>query len=105
MKKLVLTITFIFITSPAFAIDVIKSGSTYVVTPSATQIDYWEAYGGATAVKAELEDWDGKVQRKIDNANKASLNDQCAGLSDAEKAQIDALLTGSPCASAVESAE
>ena len=105
MKKLILTITFIFITSPAFAIDVVKSGSTYVVTPSAVQIDYWEEYGGAAAVKAELEDWDGKVQRAIDEANKASLNDQCAGLSDAEKAVIDALLTGSPCASAVESAE
>ena len=105
MKKLVLTIAFIFITSPAFAIDVVKSGSTYVVTPSATQIDYWEEYGGATAVKAELEDWDGKVRRKIDEDNKNSLNDQCAGLSAAEKAQIDALLMGAPCASAVDETE
>ena len=105
MKKLILTITFILVTSPAFAIDVVKSGSTYVVTPSATQIDYWEEYGGATAVKAELEDWDGKVRRKIDEDNKNSLNDQCAGLSAAEKAQIDALLMGAPCASAVDETE
>ena len=105
MKKLILTITFILVTSPASAIDVVKSGSTYVVTPSATQIDYWEEYGGATAVKAELEDWDGKVQRRIDENNKDSLNDQCAGLSAAEKAQIDALLIGAPCASAVDEAE
>lgn len=105
MKKLVLAIAFIFITSPASAIDVIKSGGTYVVTPSATQMDYWEDYGGAAAVKAELEDWDGKVQRTVDAKNKASLNDQCAGLSPAEKAQIDALLTGSPCASAVDGTE
>ena len=75
------------------------------MTPSATQIDYWEDYGGVAAVKAELEDWDGKVQRAVDAKNKASLNDQCAGLSDAEKAQIDALLTGSPCASAVDGTE
>ena len=105
MKKLVAAIVFIFITSPASAIDVVKSGSTYVVTPSATQIEYWEDYGGAVAVKAELEDWAGKVQRAVDAKNKASLNDQCAGLSDAEKSQIDALLTGSPCASAVDGTE
>ena len=105
MKRLILAIAFILVTSPAFAIDVVKSGSTYVVTPSATQIDYWEEYGGATAVKAELEDWDGKVRRKIDEDNKNSLNDQGAGRSDAQKAVIDALLTGSPCASAVDGTE
>jgi hypothetical protein len=105
MKKLVAAIVFIFITSPASAIDVVKSGGTYVVTPSATQIEYWEDYGGVAAVKAELEDWAGKVQRTVDAKNKASLNDQCAGLSDAEKSQIDALLTGSPCASAVDGTE
>jgi virulence-associated protein VagC len=105
MKRLILAIAFIFITSPASAIDVHKAGNTYVVTPSATQIDYWEAYGGAAAVQAELEDWDGKVRQKIDAETKASLNDQCAGLSDVDKAKVDALLTGAPCASAVDGDE
>ena len=105
MKTFVVVIAFILVAGPALAIDVVKSGSTYVVTPSAIQIDYWEEYGGAVAVKAELEDWAGKVQRTVDAKNKASLNDQCAGLSDAEKSQIDALLTGSPCASAVDGTE
>lgn len=104
MKALVLAIVFVFIASSASAIDVVKVGSTYVVSPSADQIDYWEEYGGAAAVKAELEDWDGKVQRVVDEANKSSLNDQCAGLTAAEKAVIDALLTGSPCANAVDNA-
>jgi hypothetical protein len=102
MKKLVLTIAFIFIAGSVFAIDVVKSGNTYVVTPSADQIKYWEKYGGAVSMKAVLESWSRKAQRVVDAANKASLNDQCAGLSAAEKAQIDALLAGSPCADAID---